>query len=98
MTHLQKENLNHIPCQLPGVCLKLDWLNSDRKEEKIRKIRQNLTNSGKSDKFRQNQKNQTNSDQNSGKKRQIQAKNSDKFRPKFRQIQKNQTNSDQILV
>ena len=88
MTHLQKDNFNHIPCQLPGVCL--NWtglserLDSDRKEEKFRKIR----------KTRQIQKIQTNSDQNSDKFRKIQTNS--EFRPKFRQIQKNSDKFRQI--
>ena len=84
MTHLQKDNFNHIPCQLPGVCLNWtglsEYLDSDRKEGKIRK-------------FRQIQKIQTNSDQNSDKFRQIQTKiqtNSEKSQTKI------QTNSDKF--
>ena len=100
MTNLQKENLNHIPCQPPGVCLKSDWFvwvsefrQKSRKIWKfreIRKIRQIQKNQTTSDKFRptfrQIQKKQTNSDQDS-----------DKFRKKIRQKKANQTNSAHFL-
>ena len=69
MTNLQKENSNHIPCQLPGVCLKLDcFFEFVLASECSQDSRKSQTHSEKADQFR---KSRTNSDKKSDEVRNI---------------------------